>query len=205
MLQPTSAASVATGAAPPDRANSRQARTTSGAGPGPEPPASGDSRPSRYASQQREPLRPAAGRPQPLTHLHALPSEDRFRGKVDVRQLAGRQSQQGAGAQRVQAELDAGLTALVGDQRRAGVQTAQEGAVGARCLRRIGVAGQRERLIEGEDQGEPGRGEPTVPGRRQSGLPVAGVPADVRPEWGRGDRERTFVHGAGAGAGRRFT
>jgi hypothetical protein len=56
----------------------------------------------------------------------------------------------------MQPDLDAGLAALVVDQRRAGVQTADEGLVGARGLPGVGVTGQRERLIEGEDQGQPG-------------------------------------------------
>ncbi|WSI56671.1 hypothetical protein OG229_19435 [Streptomyces platensis] len=76
-------------------------------------------------------------------------------GQVEARQLAGRQPQQGAGAQWMQTDLDAGLTALVVDQRRAGVQTADEGVVRAGGLPGIGVTGQRERLIEGEDQGQP--------------------------------------------------
>ncbi|MER6840003.1 hypothetical protein [Streptomyces platensis] len=58
--------------------------------------------------QQREPLRPAGGGPQPLTEVCAKASEDGFRGKVEARQLTGRQPQQGAGTQWMQTDLDAG-------------------------------------------------------------------------------------------------
>ncbi|BCK70051.1 hypothetical protein Srufu_040040 [Streptomyces libani subsp. rufus] len=105
----------------------------------------------------------------------------------------------------MQTDLDAGLTALVVDQRRAGVQTADEGVVRAGGLPGIGVTGRRERLIEGEDQGQPRRGEPTVPTRWQPGLPVSGVLADVRAERRRGTHARLLVHRAGAAPRRRFT
>ena len=126
------------------------------------------------------------GRPSPRASAPAAGSEwpaGRAPGPVEsmlARSPAWR-CEQCPGSQRAQHELDARLAPVVRDQRGPGVQAADERFVAAWRLPGIGMLGERERFVQGEDQGEIGRRQPAVPGRR-SGLTVARIPRDERPQ-----------------------
>ena len=105
---------------------------------------------------------------------------------------AGRPSRERA--QRPQRHLDAGLRALVRDQGRGAVQSAEQGAELAGPLARVGVRHHRERLVEGEDQREVGRRQPPVTGRPHPPLPVAGVPGHVAAQRLRGHPTAVLVN-----------
>jgi hypothetical protein len=116
--------------------------------------------------QDREPLAPAGRSPDAVVQLRADPAEHGLRGYVNAGEFAGRKAQQHPGAQRPGRQLDAGLRALVHDQRRGAVQAAEQGAELTRRLARVGVHRHRHGFVQGEDQRQVRRGQAAVAGGR---------------------------------------
>ena len=130
---------------PPEASSCRQAQPTSGAAcaaTGAVTAGAAISRSSTSSTMANRSGQPgAASSPGPQLGAHA--AQHVLGGHVDLGQLARGQAQQGPGAQRPERDLNAGLGAVVGDQRGRGVQAAeQRGEVAGR------LAG---------DRGEPAR------------------------------------------------
>jgi hypothetical protein len=161
-------------------------------------------RPARGAAQQREqdliedrePFPPAARLGQAGAQFRAHAAEHAVRGQVDVRELPGRQAEQRPRAERPPRHLDAGLRARVRDQRRPGVQAAQQGAELTGRLPGVRVSQHGEGLVEREDQRQERRGQAPVPSRRHPALTVTGVPRDVAAQWLGGQPAAVLVNRA---------
>ena len=148
----------------------------------------------QHVVDHREPVRPGRRGPQPFADLPGQRADDRAARHVDAGQFPGGQPEQRPGAERAQRDLDAGLPAVVGDHGRAGMQPAGQRVERARVLCRVRVRGHGQRLVQGEDQRQPGRRHAPVHGGLDPGLPVAAVPGDERAQRGRGPHPHRLVH-----------
>ena len=112
--------------------------------------------PQEHVVEHREPLGPAWGPGQPLVPLARHRAEHIRPGHVDVRELTGRPAEQRTRAERREPELHTRLPATMCDHGRRGVQAADERRELARRLPWIRVRGYGERLVQGDDEGQPG-------------------------------------------------
>ena len=95
---------------------------------------------------------------EPAKHVSAV--------HVDHRQFPCGHAQDRARPERAERELDAGLGAVVGDQRRRGVQSPGQGDVLRGRLSGVGMLGDGERLVQREDQRQIRRRQTPMLGRR---------------------------------------